>query len=48
MYKAVKRLLDFLISFLAICGLSWLLIIIALIIKIEDNGNILFKQKELV
>lgn len=47
MYKAVKRLLDFLISFLAICGLSWLLIIIALIIKIEDNGNILFKQKRI-
>ena len=47
MYKAVKRLLDFLISLIAICGLSWLLIIIALIIKIEDNGNILFKQKRI-
>lgn len=47
MYRVVKRFLDFIISLLAICGLSWLLIIIALIIKIEDGGNILFKQKRI-
>lgn len=47
MYKVIKRLLDFVISFLAICGLSWLLILISVIIKIEDGGNILFKQKRI-
>lgn len=47
MYRVIKRFLDFIISFMAICGLSWLLIIIALIIKLEDGGNILFKQKRI-
>ncbi len=47
MYRYIKRVLDFLISLMAICGLSWLLIIIALIIKLEDGGNILFKQKRI-
>lgn len=47
MYRYIKRFLDFIISLMAICGLSWLLIIVALIIKIEDGGNILFKQKRI-
>lgn len=47
MYRVIKRFLDFIISFMAICGLSWLLIIIALFIKLEDGGNILFKQKRI-
>lgn len=47
MYIRVKRLLDFILSFMAICGLSWLLIILALLIKLEDGGNILFKQKRI-
>ncbi len=47
MYRYIKRFLDFVISLMAICGLSWLLIIISLIIKIEDGGNILFKQKRI-
>lgn len=47
MYRVIKRVLDFAISLMAICGLSWLLIIIALLIKLEDGGNILFKQKRI-
>ncbi|MDO4301506.1 MAG: sugar transferase [Clostridia bacterium] len=47
MYIRVKRLLDFILSLMAICGLSWLLIILALLIKLEDGGNILFKQKRI-
>lgn len=47
MYRYIKRFLDFIISLMAIGGLSWLLIIIALLIKLEDGGNILFKQKRI-
>lgn len=47
MYKVIKRFLDFILSFIAVVGLSWLLIIIAAAIKIEDGGNILFKQKRI-
>ena len=45
MYRFIKRFLDIVLSLGAICGLGWLLIIIAVIIKLEDGGNILFKQK---
>lgn len=47
MYKGIKRFLDLILSLIAIIGLSWLLIIIAVAIKIEDGGNILFKQKRI-
>lgn len=47
MYRFVKRFLDIILSLAAICGLGWLLIIIAVIIKLEDGGNILFKQKRI-
>lgn len=47
MYKYFKRIFDIVLSFVAICGLSWLYIIIALAIKVEDGGNILFKQKRI-
>ncbi len=47
MYRYVKRFLDIILSLAAICGLGWLLIIIAVIIKLEDGGNILFKQKRI-
>lgn len=47
MYKGIKRFLDFILSLIAVVGLSWLLLIIAVAIKIEDGGNILFKQKRI-
>ena len=47
MYRFLKRFLDIILSLAAICGLGWLLIIIAVIIKLEDGGNILFKQKRI-
>ncbi len=47
MYKGIKRFLDFILSLIAVVGLSWLLLIIAVAIKVEDGGNILFKQKRI-
>lgn len=47
MYRFVKRFLDIILSLGAICGLSWLLIAIAVIIKLEDGGRILFKQRRI-
>ncbi len=47
MYKGIKRFLDLILSLVAVVGLSWLLLIIAVAIKIEDGGNILFKQKRI-
>jgi O-antigen biosynthesis protein WbqP len=46
-YTATKRIFDFLLSLLAILILSWLFIILALLIKCEDGGNIVFKQKRI-
>ena len=45
MYPILKRGLDFLISTLAILFLSPVLIVIALAIKIDSKGPVLFKQK---
>lgn len=45
MYPILKRGLDFLISTLAILFLSPVLILIALAIKIDSKGPVLFKQK---
>lgn len=47
MYLAIKRFLDFILSLIAIIIFSWLFILIAILIKIEDGGNILFKQKRI-
>ena len=47
MYRYVKRLLDIVLSLAAVVGLSWLIVIIALAVKIEDGGNIFFKQKRI-
>lgn len=47
MYKGIKKFLDLILSLVAVVGLSWLLLIIAVAIKIEDGGNILFKQKRI-
>ena len=47
MYLKLKRGLDFLLSLFAIIIFSWLIIIISLLIKKEDGGNIIFKQKRI-
>lgn len=41
----MKRLFDFIISFLAILVLLFPMIIIAIMIKVDDGGPIIFKQK---
>ena len=43
----VKRLIDILLSALAIILLSWLFILIALAIVIDDPGPVFFKQKRI-
>jgi O-antigen biosynthesis protein WbqP len=45
MYKLFKRLMDFVISLIGLLVLSPFLILIALIIKFESKGKILFTQK---
>lgn len=47
MYGFLKRFFDIVLSFVAIIVFSWLLIIIAVAIVVEDKGNILFKQKRI-
>ena len=45
MYKLFKRMMDFVISLIGLLVLSPFLIVIALIIKLESKGKILFTQK---
>ncbi len=47
MYKKIKRFFDIVLSLFAIIIFSWLFIILAVIIKSEDGGNIIFKQKRI-
>lgn len=47
MYGFLKRFFDIVLSLVAIIVFSWLLIIIAVAIVVEDKGNILFKQKRI-
>ena len=47
MYWFLKRFFDIVLSLVAIIVFSWLLIIIAVAIVVEDKGNILFKQKRI-
>ena len=47
MYGVLKRFFDIILSLVAIIAFSWLLIIIAIAIVVEDKGNILFKQKRI-
>lgn len=47
MYKLIKRILDIVFSAIAIVLLSWLLIIIAIAIKCDSKGPVLFKQERL-
>lgn len=44
-YKAIKRFLDIIGSLLGIILLSWLLLIIALVVKLSSKGPVLFKDK---
>lgn len=46
MYNKIwKRVLDIILSFLAIIILSWLFLILIIVIKIDSRGPVLFKQK---
>ncbi len=46
MYRTViKRIIDIILSLLLILVLSWLLVIIAIAIKLESKGPVFFKQK---
>lgn len=46
MYNKIwKRVLDIILSFLAIIILSWLFLILIIVIKIDSKGPVLFKQK---
>jgi O-antigen biosynthesis protein WbqP len=44
-YKKVKRLMDIILSFFALIVLSPVFLIIAIAIKIDSKGPVLFKQK---
>ena len=44
-YMGVKRIIDILLSALALILLSWLFLILCIAIKIDSRGPILFKQK---
>lgn len=44
-YLFVKRLFDFFASLFAIIILSWLLIILAILVKFSSSGPVLFKDK---
>ena len=45
LYMGVKRIIDILLSALALILLSWLFLILCIAIKIDSRGSILFKQK---
>ena len=47
MYKYVKRVFDILLSIALIIILGIPMIIIALLIKLEDGGKAIFKQKRI-
>ena len=43
--RYIKRILDFVLSLCAIIALSWLLLLLALLVKCTSKGPIFFKQK---
>lgn len=45
MYRAIKRVIDVIVSFLGLVILSWLFLILIIAIKVDSKGPILFKQK---
>ena len=47
MYKPVKRCIDFSLSLIGLLVLSPILLLIALIIKLESKGKILFTQRRI-
>ncbi len=48
MYKNyIKRLLDFVLSFLAIILFSWLILLIGIVIKVTSKGPVFFLQKRI-
>ncbi len=47
MYIKIKRILDFVLSLAALLIFWWLFVIIALLIKLEDGGNIIFRQRRI-
>lgn len=47
MYKTVKRAIDFTLSLIGLLCLSPILLLIALIIKLESKGKILFTQRRI-
>ncbi len=47
MYKYIKRFLDIILSFVAILVFMVPMVIVAVIIKIESKGPIIFKQKRI-
>ena len=44
-YMGIKRVVDFILSLLALIFLSWLFLILCIAIKVDSPGPILFKQK---
>ncbi len=47
MYSGIKRMLDIILSLMAIIVLSWLLVLLSLIVKFTSKGPVLFKQKRI-
>ena len=47
MYLGIKRMLDIILSLMAIIVLSWLLVFLSLIVKFTSKGPVLFKQKRI-
>ena len=45
--RVIKRLLDIVLSVLALVCLSWLFLIIAVLIKIDDPGPVFFSQRRI-
>lgn len=45
MYKYIKRIMDFSVALVALVALSPLMIIVAVLIKMNHDGPVLFKQK---
>lgn len=43
--RVVKRMIDFILALVATILLSWLLLLIAICIKVESKGPVFFKQK---
>jgi lipopolysaccharide/colanic/teichoic acid biosynthesis glycosyltransferase len=45
--KFFKRLLDIVLSMIGIAALSWLMLVIAILVKLTSKGPIIFKQERL-